>query len=184
MRRIVKKLSAKELSARAAKIKILILDVDGVMTDGGIIFDNNANELKVFNVKDGHGIKMLHKAGIGVAIITGRKSKVVAQRAKELGIKDVYQGFKVKTDALEKILNKYGLRKYEAAFVGDDVIDIPVFFNVGLAVAVSDAVAEAKAAAHHITKCSGGKGAVREVCELILRSSGKWKALLDVYYKV
>lgn len=183
MTRSIKKLSAKELAARAAKIKMLILDVDGVMTDGSIIFDNHDNEFKVFNVRDGHGIKMLNKAGIGVAIITGRKSSVVARRAKDLGIKDVYQGFKVKTEALENLLEKHGLNKSETAFVGDDVIDIPVFLNVGLAVAVADAVTEAKSVAHHITRNSGGRGAVREVCELILKSSGKWKALLDVYYK-
>ncbi|MCE5311772.1 MAG: HAD-IIIA family hydrolase [Nitrospiraceae bacterium] len=179
----VKKLSARELAAKAAKIKMLILDVDGVMTDGGIIFDNNANELKVFNVRDGHGIKMLQKAGIAVGIITGRESKVVARRAKDLGIKEVHQGYKVKTDALSKIYGKYGLKKDEVAFVGDDVVDIPVLIRVGLAIAVADAVAEAKSAAHHVTKNNGGRGAVREVCELILKSSGKWKAFIDGYNK-
>lgn len=179
----VKKISAKELLAKAARIKMLILDVDGVMTDGGIIFDNHDNEFKVFNVRDGHGIKMLQKAGISVGIITGRESKVVARRAKDLGIKEVHQGFKVKADALAKIFKKHGLKKDEVAFVGDDVVDIPVFTRVGLAIAVSDAVAEAKAAAHHITKNSGGRGAVREVCELILKSNGRWKALIDGYNK-
>jgi len=167
----------------AGKIKLLILDVDGVLTDGSIILDSEDNEIKAFHVRDGHGIKMLTKAGIQVAIITGRHSKVVERRAHELGITEVYQRCHIKTVAYEHLLEKIGISDAETAYVGDDVVDIPLFKKVGLSVAVSDASEYVKKEAMLITKNRGGRGAVREVCELILKASGKWEEIIDEYYQ-
>lgn len=172
----------KQLQASAEKIKLLILDVDGVMTDGSIILDNEGNEFKVFNVRDGHGIKMLLKAGLQVAIITGRQSGVVERRAQELGIAEVYQKCYVKTVAFDQIIEKYGLSEKEVAYVGDDIVDIPVFKRVGLSVAVSDAAEEARAHAMMITKNRGGRGAVREVCDFLLKAKGRWKSMTEEYF--
>lgn len=167
----------------AQNIKLLILDVDGVLTDGRIILDNEGNEFKAFNVRDGHGIKMLEKAGIKVAIITGRHSKVVERRAHELGITEVYQRCHIKSVAYEHLIEKMGISGKEVAYVGDDIVDIPIFKRVALSVAVADATEETKAEAMLVTKNRGGMGAVREVCDLILKSNGKWKELIDEYYK-
>lgn len=167
----------------AQNIKLLILDVDGVLTDGRIILDNEGNEFKAFNVRDGHGIKMLEKIGIKVAIITGRHSKVVERRAHELGITEVYQRCHIKSVAYEHLIEKMGISGKEVAYVGDDIVDIPIFKRVALSVAVADATEETKAEAMLVTKNRGGMGAVREVCDLILKSNGKWKELIDEYYK-
>lgn len=158
----------------ARNIKLLVLDVDGVLTDGGIIFDGSGNELKIFNVRDGHGLVMLRKAGVKIAIITGRNSKAVDRRAKELGIADVCQKCVDKVAAYKKLLVKFGMTDKQAAYIGDDIVDIPLLKNVGLPIAVADAVEEAKEAAAFITNANGGRGAVREVCDLILKASGKW----------
>ncbi|MEW5746263.1 MAG: 3-deoxy-manno-octulosonate-8-phosphatase KdsC [Nitrospirota bacterium] len=166
----------------AKKIKLLALDVDGVLTDGSIVLDNDDNEYKAFHVRDGHGIVMLRQAGIPVAIITGRNSKVVDRRAKELGIAEVYQKCHKKTVAYEELLRKFGITDEEVAYIGDDVVDIPLFRRVGLAVAVADAADEAKEAARLVTTARGGRGAVREICDLILKANGKWDLLLDEYY--
>lgn len=174
-------MTGQELTEAARKVRLLILDVDGVLTDGSIILDNEGNEFKAFHVRDGHGIKMLGSAGITIAIITGRYSQVVERRAAELGIAEVYQRCYVKTDAFEKILEKHGLRNEEVAYVGDDVVDIPVLRRVGLAVAVGDADEETKAHAMYITRQGGGRGAVREVCELLLRARGLWESVLKGY---
>lgn len=171
------------LKKAAGKIKLLMLDIDGVLTDGSIILDSKDNEIKAFHVRDGHGIKMLIKAGVQVAIITGRHSKVVERRAHELGITEVYQRCHIKTVAYEHLLEKIAVSDAEAAYVGDDIVDIPLFKRVGLSVAVSDASEDAKKEAMFITKNRGGRGAVREVCELILKASGKWKEVTDEYYQ-
>ena len=165
----------------AKKIKLLILDVDGVLTDGSIILDNKGNELKSFNVRDGHGITMLLKSGIGVAIITGRQSRVVEHRAEELGITEVFQKCRDKRAAYETLKKRHGLEDAEVAYVGDDIVDLPVMQQVGLPVAVSDAVSEIKPAAALITTNPGGRGAVREVTDLILKSRGLWNKLFDEY---
>jgi len=166
---------------RAKDVRMLILDVDGVLTDGSIILDNNGNELKSFHVRDGHGIKMLQKVGIEIAIITGRKSEVVERRAAELGIQHVYQGALNKTIAYEDLVAKIGISADSIACVGDDIVDIPLLRRAALPVAVADATEETKAAAAYITKACGGRGAVREVCDLILKATGKWDNLLDAY---
>lgn len=159
---------------QAAKIKLLILDVDGVMTDGGITINEHGEELKTFNVKDGQGIIILINVGIDVVIITGRKSKAVEYRAKDLGIQEVYQGVRDKGAFCAELIRQKGLEKEQVCCVGDDLLDIPIFNRVGLSVAVADAAQEVCDAAHFITTNKGGKGAVREVCELILKAQGAW----------
>lgn len=162
------------MNNRLVNIRLLLLDVDGVMTDGGIIYDGNGLETKVFNVKDGHGIKMLQRHGIEVGIITGRTSQVVAIRAKELGIDLVYQGALKKLDSYLDVKQKTGLDDSQIAYVGDDVIDVPVMRRVAFAAAPADALLEARTVAHYVTSCAGGRGAVREVCDLILKGRGLW----------
>jgi 3-deoxy-D-manno-octulosonate 8-phosphate phosphatase (KDO 8-P phosphatase) len=165
------------------KIKLLILDVDGVMTDGRIIFDSNGVESKFFNVKDGHGIKMLQRAGIEVAIVSGRKSQVVANRASELGISRVYQGSLDKLSPYLDILEKTGLVDEQVAYVGDDIIDLPVMRRVGFAAAPADALEYVVEHAHFVAKNRGGWGAVREVCDLILMAQGTWETVTSRYYQ-
>ena len=177
------KISKTKIMAAAQKIKLLILDVDGVMTDGSIILDNNDNEIKSFHVRDGHGIKMLGKAGVRVAIITGRYSAVVDRRALELGIDDVYQRCYVKTTAYEQLLVKYNLTDVETAYVGDDVVDIALLKRVGLPIVVADGADDAKKYSIMITSNPGGRGAVREVTDLLLKAAGKREELLIEYDK-
>ncbi len=172
-----------ELQEIAKGVKILVLDVDGVLTDGRIILDNEGNEFKSFHVRDGHGIKMLLKAGIHVAIVTGRYSKVVERRAQELGIAEVFQRCREKAAVLDLLMRKYGLREKEVAYMGDDVVDIPVFKRVGISVAVNDATDAAKDYAEVITKNRGGGGAVREVCEFLLKAKGLWESATREYFE-
>jgi len=169
------------MNERLMAIQLLLLDVDGVMTDGGIIYDGNGLETKIFNVKDGHGIKMLQRAGIEVGIITGRSSAVVDVRAQELGIELVYQGALRKLESYEDVKLKTGLIDSQIAYMGDDIIDVPVMRRVGFAAAPQDALAEAKRAAHYIASCNGGRGAVREVCDLILKGRGAWDEVTARY---
>lgn len=168
---------------RLKAIRLLILDVDGVMTDGRIIFDSNGVESKFFNVKDGHGIKMLQRAGIEVAIISGRQSEVVAIRAAELGIERVFQKSINKLAPYQQILAETGLSDREVAFIGDDLIDIPVLRRVGFAAAPADANAEVIQYVHHVTEKSGGWGAVREISDLLLKAQGKWDDLTARYFE-
>jgi 3-deoxy-D-manno-octulosonate 8-phosphate phosphatase (KDO 8-P phosphatase) len=162
-------------------VRLLILDVDGVLTDGGIILDNEGNELKKFHVRDGHGIQMLQAAGVEVAIITGRGSRVVELRAQELGIRELYQRCKDKGAAYEHLLGKLGLRQEEVAYMGDDVVDIPLLRKVGLPIAVADAHQEARRHALLITSQPGGRGAVREATDFIIKAKGLWNALIGSY---
>ena len=162
-------------------IKLLILDVDGVMTDGRIIMDNEGKEIKNFNVRDGHGLKLVQRYGIKVAILTGRQSKVVEHRAKDLDIKDVYQKVFNKKDVFEKIMKNHKLSPDEAAFIGDDIVDIPVLRRVGFSVAVADAADVVKKSVDYVARNSGGRGAVREICEMILKAQGKWPEIAAKY---
>ena len=171
------------LRERARKTRLLMMDVDGVLTDGRIIQDGHGHELKVFDVKDGHGIVMAHRAKLQTALISGRESETIRRRAEELGIELVFQKIWNKLEVYEKILVDTELTHDEVAYIGDDLIDIPLLRRVGLAVAVADAVYEVKAAAHLITERPGGQGAVREVIELILRAQGHWDNLLERYTK-
>jgi 3-deoxy-D-manno-octulosonate 8-phosphate phosphatase (KDO 8-P phosphatase) len=171
------------LLERARKTRLLIMDVDGVLTDGRIIQDGHGHELKVFDVKDGHGIVMAHRAKLRTALISGRESETITRRAEELGIELVFQKIWNKLEVYEKILVDTEVTHDEVAYIGDDLIDIPLLRRVGLAVAVADAVDEVKAAAHLITQRPGGQGAVREVIELILRAQDHWDSLIERYTK-
>ena len=173
----MKKYSQPTLRSKAKKIKLLLLDVDGVLTDGRIILDNQGNELKAFHVRDGHGIKLAQRAGIVIGIITGRKAEVVSVRARELGIGEVHQGALEKIGVYEALLEKYGLRDDEAAFIGDDIVDVGILKRVGFAVTVADCDPAVKPYADMITQAKGGRGAVREVINLLLASQGKKPAL-------
>jgi 3-deoxy-D-manno-octulosonate 8-phosphate phosphatase (KDO 8-P phosphatase) len=175
------KLSEKKLQEIAKKIKLLILDVDGVLTDGSIILDNRGNELKSFHVRDGHGIKMLLRKGIHVAIITGRDSRVVEKRAHELHIQDVFQKCHDKRVPYRQLAEKYSLHDSEIACAGDDIVDIPLLKICGLSVTVADAHDTVKAIVHMTTREKGGRGAVREVCDFLLKAKGFWKDIMDEY---
>jgi 3-deoxy-D-manno-octulosonate 8-phosphate phosphatase (KDO 8-P phosphatase) len=172
---------SKQVRERAARVKLLILDVDGVLTDGRIIMDHKGREIKAFNVRDGHGLRLLMEAGIEVALLTGRSSPVVQKRADDLGITWVRQGVHDKVDAYQEIAREVGITDDEACFVGDDVIDIPLLKRVAIPIVVGDGAPEAKRCACYVTQSSGGKGAVREVCDLLLQAQGKWEAVLRRY---
>lgn len=168
---------------KAKAIKLLVLDVDGVMTDGRIVFADSGEELKGFDVKDGHGIKMLMRSGVGIALLTGRDSRVVLHRAKDLGIDMVYQGAKEKLPVFEQILKEKGFECKEVCYVGDDIVDKPVLKRVGLSISVADAHEELKGTVDYVTSMPGGRGAVREVCELILKAQGNWEDATSRYRK-
>ena len=170
-----------EIIERATKVKMLILDCDGVLTDGRIIMLPDGDETKAFDVKDGHAIVMGQRAGLRVAIISGRKSSVVRARAKELGVAHLHEMAWVKKEPYEKILTEEGLRDEEVCYVGDDVVDIPLMRRAGLGVAVADAVDEVKQNSHLVTTRGGGRGAVREVIEFILRAQDKWDEAMARY---
>jgi 3-deoxy-D-manno-octulosonate 8-phosphate phosphatase (KDO 8-P phosphatase) len=163
-----------EVWQRAAAIRLLILDVDGVLTDGRLYFDAKGETLKVFHVRDGHGIKMAQRAGIEVAFLSGRRSDAAYHRAKELGINRFFEGLRDKVAPLKEIKAALNIRPQEVAVVGDDLVDLPIMSRAGLAVAVADAVPEVRAAAHWVTYNPGGRGAVREVCDLLIKAQGKW----------
>jgi 3-deoxy-D-manno-octulosonate 8-phosphate phosphatase (KDO 8-P phosphatase) len=167
------------LAARCAPIEMLVLDVDGVLTDGGIVYADDGAELKKFHVRDGSGLKIWQYLGKRTAIVTGRTSKVVTVRAAELGIEPVYQGAPEKMAAFRELLAAGSLRPEQVCFIGDDVPDLPLLLSAGLAVAVADACPEARAAAHYVTRVGGGRGAVRETVELILRCQGTWQRVVE-----
>lgn len=164
---------------RAQVIRLLILDVDGVLTDGRIIYSDTGDELKFFHVRDGQGIKLAQRAGIEVALITGRHSEVVRHRAQDLGIKRVFQGVRDKIAVLNELRAILHLAPHQVAAVGDDLVDLALFAQVGLAIAVADAVPEAQHAAQWVTSLPGGRGAVREVCELLLKAQGFWEEMVN-----
>lgn len=170
------------IQERAAKIKLLLLDVDGVLTDGKIILSTSGHETKNFDVQDGLGILFLRKAGLKCAIITARLSKVVKIRARQIGIDRVYENH-YKIESLEGIKRSFKVRDDEVCFIGDDFIDISILKRVGFSVCVPNGVDEAKGVAHYITKRRGGEGAVREICELILKAQGKWEKATKRYFE-
>lgn len=166
---------------KAQKIKLVILDVDGVLTDGRIVIGGSGEAVKFFNCRDGLGITLLHNAGIKTAIITGRESQIVCRRAQELKISEVYQGASDKRTAYAALKEKYRLDDEEIAYIGDDLLDLPVMVQSGLPCAVGDAAAEVKAVAAYVASAAGGQGAVRECAEMILKSQNKWQAIMDAY---
>lgn len=170
-----------DIVERARRIKLLILDCDGVLTDGRIIMLPDGDETKAFDVKDGHAMVMAQRAGLRIAIISGRKSSVVRARATELGVAHLHEMAWVKMEPYEKILTEEGLTDDDVCFVGDDVVDIPLLRRAGLGVAVADAVEESKQHSHVVTTKPGGRGAVREVIEFILKAQNKWDDAMKRY---
>lgn len=167
----------------AESVKLVILDVDGVLTDGGITLDSQGQELKRFNVYDGTGIKYLQRSGITIAIISGRYSEPTAIRAKQLDIGIVHQRSLDKLETFQEILHKTGVREEETAYMGDDLIDLPVLRRVGFPIAPANARPEVKQVATLVTKTPGGSGAVREAAEHILRAQGRWASLVERYLR-
>lgn len=165
-----------ELLARARLVRLAIFDVDGVMTDGTLYIGAQGEAFKAFNILDGHGMKMLQSAGVATAILSGRASDAVARRAAELAIAHVVQGSADKAAAFEALRARLGLEAQACAFVGDDLPDLEVMRRCGLAVAVANAVDAVKEAAHYVTRAHGGRGAVREFCELVLSARGQLEA--------
>ena len=162
---------------KAAKIGLILLDVDGVLTDGGIIIDDRGVESKRFHVRDGQGITLLIQSGIKVGLLTGRYSNIVRRRAKELGVAIVHQGVQNKIEIYERIRRKIGLKDEQIAYVGDDILDLPVLRRAGLAIAVRDGWPGLRAEVDYVTETKGGMGAVREVSELLLKARGVWQVL-------
>ena len=172
---------SQELASRIRAVKLVVFDVDGVLTDGRIIFSNSGEETKLFDVKDGHGIKLLMRSGIDVAIITARESDVVRRRARDLGITHVFQGMKDKKMALEELVKASGVTPDAMAYMGDDIIDLPVLKRVAFSAAVADAVSEVIERVDFVAKRPGGRGAARELAELILKVQGKWDEVMKAY---
>lgn len=166
---------------KARRIRLLVLDVDGVLTDGGIYVSAHGELYKPFHVRDGLGIRLWEKAGGKTAVITGRTSEILAYRAKELGIADVYMGSLDKRSAYDELKGKFYLQDAEIAYIGDDLIDLPVMTRAGFSIAVRDAVDEIKAVASMVTKAKGGHGAVRESIECILRAQDKWNKIVESF---
>lgn len=174
-------MAEKELLEKAANIKLAVFDVDGVLTNGQLILGENGNEYKAFHVRDGHGLVMLLESGCHIAVITARSSNIVAERMASLGIKYVYQGEKDKGARLMALVDELGIQRKHVAYTGDDVIDLPAMTKVGLPIAVADARPEVKEHADWVTEERGGQGAVREVCELIMKAQGKFDAKIKAY---
>ncbi|MCX8044294.1 MAG: HAD-IIIA family hydrolase [Desulfobacterota bacterium] len=172
----------KEVVAKASRVQLLVLDVDGVLTNGSIIYSEHGENLKVFHAQDGHGIKLLLRAGIHVAIITGRSSPAVTARAENLGITDIYLRALRKIEAYEELLRKKECTYDTVCVVGDDLPDIPLLQRCGLAIAVPNSVPEVKSCVDYITTRQGGDGAVREVCDLILKARGLWQQVTERYF--
>jgi 3-deoxy-D-manno-octulosonate 8-phosphate phosphatase (KDO 8-P phosphatase) len=171
----------KDILEKAARIRLIIFDVDGVLTDGSLFVGDDGQEYKAFNSRDGHGIKMLIRHGVTVAIITGRTSMVVEHRMKNLGIEHVYQGQLEKLPAYEKLARELGISAEETAYVGDDVVDLPVMRRVGLAIAVQDAHPLVRAHSHWQTPSRGGRGAARDACEMLMEARGVLEQEMSSY---
>jgi 3-deoxy-D-manno-octulosonate 8-phosphate phosphatase (KDO 8-P phosphatase) len=170
-----------DIMQKAANIRLVIFDVDGVLTDGSLFLGDDGQEYKAFNSRDGHGMKMLQASGVDIGIITGRTSKVVEYRMESLGIRHVYQGQLDKLPAFEELLQHLGLTPEQVAYVGDDVVDLPILIRAGLAIAVQDAHNLVKQHSHWITPSPGGRAAARDVCELIMQAQGTLENQLNRY---
>ncbi len=171
----------REIIEKAKKLKLLILDVDGVLTDGRLFFDDQGKEYKCFHARDGHGIKLLRQTGVEVAVISGRQSNSVAMRMKSLGVEAVYQGHENKIAAFNEIVKKMSIEPEQIAHVGDDLLDLPIMTRVGLSIAVHDANHFVKENADWCTQTQGGLGAVREVCDFIMQAQGTFDSVLEKY---
>ena len=169
---------------KASDIRMLILDVDGVMTDGSIIMDQHGDELKAFNVRDGHGIKMLQRSGIQVGIITGRNSAVVTARAHDLGIEFVIQGCLNKAEGLQQMERQSGISAKQCAMMGDDVLDLPPMYQCGLSLAPADAHHAVLSYVDWVSDCAGGRGAIRQAAEGFIIAAGKWDEIVKSRYDI
>lgn len=167
--------------SRAGRVRLMIFDVDGILTDGSLHYGPEGEEIKTFNVLDGHGIKLLQQSGVPAAIISARKSPIVARRAGDLGIQHLFQGVHDKRAAFEQLLAQTGISAEACGFVGDDVIDLPILLRVGFAASVPNAHQEVRSRVHYITQAPGGRGAARELCDFILRAQGNYEAALAPY---
>lgn len=176
-------MSDSDVQARAARIKLFLMDCDGVLTDARIWVLENGEDQKAFNTRDGLGLDLLHRAGLKSGVISGRVSSALTRRAEKLGMSYVRQGCEDKEQAFAEILADAGLTNAEVAFAGDDLNDIPLMLQSGLAIAVADASLETREHAHYITQARGGHGAVREAVEMILKSQNKWEELLRRYIR-
>lgn len=164
-----------------ADIKLLVMDVDGVLTDSSIIINPDGSESKIFSSLDGHGIRMWQRAGLKIAFLSGRESEPTSRRAMQLGVEHCLQDCHNKLPALKELAEKLNLTSQEIAFIGDDLTDLPPIRYAGFGVAVANAVDEVKQQADYVTTCSGGSGAVREVIEYIMKNTGKWQQLMERY---
>lgn len=170
-----------DLRERAGRVRLLLLDVDGVLTDGRIVYDSCGRDMKFFDVHDGLGVYILKKAGIKTILITAKGSRAIRPRARDMGVEEVFEDISPKSAVLDKILKKYRVSIDQVCFVGDDLVDLCLMRRVGFPVAVFNAAADIKQTAAYITVREGGRGAVREVAELILKSQGKWKEIVNLY---
>ena len=169
--------------ARARRVKLLVLDVDGVLTDGRMTLTERGDELKSFHTHDGMGVNLARRAGIKVALVTGEKSEIGRMRGTKLGVEEIVLGARRKAETLEALRVKLGVAAEEVAFMGDDLLDIPALERAGLAVAPANAVPEVRAVAHVVTRAAGGAGAVRECVELILRAQGRWRETVHAFVR-
>ncbi len=176
-------LTDQEITARASKIKLVVFDVDGVLTDGSLYLSDDGQEIKAFFALDGHGIKMLKRSGVELAIITGRHSQLMHHRVKNLNIEHLYQGVEDKLDAFLELTKRLGYSTEQVAAMGDDVVDLPMMRRSGLSITVPGALERVKQYAHYVTRLPGGKGAAREVSELIMRAQGTLDTQLAPYLK-
>jgi 3-deoxy-D-manno-octulosonate 8-phosphate phosphatase (KDO 8-P phosphatase) len=173
----------RDVLAKAARIRLVVFDVDGVLTDGSLFLGDDGQEYKAFHSRDGHGMKLLQASGVEIGIITARTSEVVRHRMESLGVEHVYQGRLEKLPAFQELIAKLGLETEEVAYVGDDVVDLPILTRAGLAIAVADAHPLVVRHSHWQTPHAGGRGAARDVCELILEGRGQLDAMLDLYLR-
>ncbi|HCY62106.1 MAG TPA: phenylphosphate carboxylase subunit delta [Oxalobacteraceae bacterium] len=174
-------IQATQANERAARIRLMIFDVDGILTDGSLHYGPEGEVIKTFNVLDGHGIKLLQQSGVATAIISARKSALVAHRASDLGIAHVRQGVHDKRAAFEQLLDETGIVAEACGFVGDDVIDLPILLRVGFAASVPNGHPEVRKRVHYVTRVAGGAGAARELCDFILHAQGNYEAALAPY---
>ncbi|WP_130536818.1 3-deoxy-manno-octulosonate-8-phosphatase KdsC [Thiomicrorhabdus indica] len=174
---------SEKLIQKASKIKLLILDVDGVLTDNRLYYSNDGNEQKTFYTRDGHGMVMLRKSGVDMAIITGRKSELVAKRAQDLKIAHLYQGVPDKLPSFQKLMAKLAISSDEVAYIGDDILDLPILMRVGLSITPADGEEEVKSRVDYVSPHKGGNGVVREICEMIMKSQDTWQQHMDFYLR-
>jgi 3-deoxy-D-manno-octulosonate 8-phosphate phosphatase (KDO 8-P phosphatase) len=173
----------RDVTARARKIRLLVMDVDGVLTDGRMVLAESGDELKMFHTHDGVAVALAKRAGIRTAMVTGETSTIAKLRGEKLGVDRILLGARRKGDSLEALATEFALTPADVAFIGDDLLDVPALQRAGLAIAVADASADVKAVAHVVTRARGGAGAVRESVELILRAQGRWREVVDHYVR-